>query len=95
MSVTQGPKYQNLSGDVTKDKVGHFSTFVSFQFNVMIYNPIGRPTLRYFQFPVNSEHLTITDGELKEVPCQVSDNMWKSFFSLMPSPCAPSSKELV
>ena len=63
--------YQTSSDNVTKVKVDNF---VSFQFNVMAYNPIGRPTPLYFQFPVNSESLTVTDDKLKvlDIPCEVS-----------------------
>ena len=63
--------YQTSSDNVTKVKVDNF---VSFQFNVMAYNPIGRPTPLYFQFPVNSESLTVTDDKLKvlDILCEVS-----------------------
>ena len=61
----------------------------------MVYNPIGRPAPLYFQFPVNSESLTVTDDKLKvlDIPCEVSLRRNKtSLFSLVPGSHAPSGE---
>ena len=86
--------YQTSSDNVTKVKVVNF---FSFQFNVMVYNPIGRPAPLYFQFPVNSESLTVTDDKLKvlDIPCEVSlrsNKMQTSLFSLVSGSHGPSGE---